>query len=128
MLDVAEVEYGYRARQLGLTSYIVHNGVIHHDVGRNSGAVMRLYQFGPVTLTAYETSPFRTYYSVRNMIYFWFYQYKPRRLILPLRWVVWRVVPLTLNFVLRPRHHGEQIRACLRGIFHGVTGNISARY
>jgi len=24
MLDIAEVEYGYRAQQLGLTSYIVH--------------------------------------------------------------------------------------------------------
>ena len=39
-----------------------------------------------------------------------------------------RVVPLTLNFLLRPRNHGAHIRACLRGLWHGVTGNIAARY
>jgi GT2 family glycosyltransferase len=42
VLDAAEIEYGYRARQLGFISYIVHNGRIHHDVGRNSGAVQKL--------------------------------------------------------------------------------------
>jgi len=45
VLDIAEIEYGYRARQLGFTSYVVHNSVIHHDVGRNAGAAHRhLYQ------------------------------------------------------------------------------------
>ena len=29
---------------------------------------------------------------------------------------------------LRPRNHGGQIRACFRGTWHGVTGNIAARY
>jgi hypothetical protein len=33
-----------------------------------------------------------------------------------------------MNFLLRPRNHGGQIRACFRGIWHGITGNIAARY
>jgi GT2 family glycosyltransferase len=126
--DVGECEYGYRARQLGFTSYIVHRGVIHHDVGRNPGAVTSLYRFGPIRLTSYELSPWRTYYSVRNMIYFWLYEYKPRRLTPAVRWVGWRVATLTLNFVRAPRNHGGQVVACMRGIWHGVLGNMSARY
>jgi len=128
VIDMCEIEYGYRARQNGFTSYIVHNGMIRHDVGRNPGVVTRLYRFGPISITFYETSPFRTYYSIRNVIYFWLYQYKPRRITRALHWVAWRVAPLTLNFVLRPRDYGAQILACFRGIWHGVTGNMAARY
>src|SRR5438105_225399 len=62
VLDTAEIEYGYRARQHGFTSYVVHNSVVRHDVGGNPGAVTRLYRFGPISLTFYERSPWRTYY------------------------------------------------------------------
>jgi hypothetical protein len=102
--------------------------VLPHDVGRTAGTAPRLYRFGPISITFFETSPLRTYYSIRNMIYFLLYQYKPRRISWALHWVAWRVVPLTLNFVLRPRAYGGQIVACLRGIWHGVTGNMAARY
>jgi GT2 family glycosyltransferase len=128
VMDQTEIEYGYRARQLGFASYIVHDTVIHQDVGRNSGAEPLLYKFGPISLTYFETSPSRTYYSVRNMIFFWLYQHKPRRLTVPLRWVAWRVSTLILNFVLGPSHQNGQMTACLRGIWHGVTGNMSVRY
>ncbi len=37
VLDMGEIEYGYRARQLGLTGYVVQNGVTHQDVGRRPG-------------------------------------------------------------------------------------------
>jgi rhamnosyltransferase len=128
VLDIAEIEYGYRARQLGFTSYVVHDNVIHHDVGRDPGAPARLYRFGPIRFTFRQTPPIRTYYSVRNLIYFWIYQHKPRRISRPLRWVAWRTALLTLNFVARPRDHGAQIHACFRGIWHGLTGNMAARY
>ncbi len=128
VIDVGEVEYGYRARQLGFISYIVHDSVMHHEVGRDPGAVKRLYRFGPISFTFFEISPFRIYYSIRNTIYFWLYQHKPRRMTPALRWVAWRVAPLTLNFVMRPRDYGAHILAYLRGIWHGVTGNMAARY
>jgi GT2 family glycosyltransferase len=128
VMDVAEVEYGYRARELGFTSYIVHGSVIHHDVGRISGAEPRVYRLGPINLTFFETSPARTYYSVRNMYYFWVYQYKPRRPFLATRWVAWRFATVTLNFVLGPRNYRGQISACVRGLRDGVMGNMAARY
>ena len=47
VLDMAEFEYGYRARQLGYTSYMVHNGITHQDVGRDPGVVVtRVWNIG----------------------------------------------------------------------------------
>ena len=48
-----------------------------------------------------------------------------RRLLLKM---VRNVMMLPLNLVRRPRNHGKQIVACCRGLWHGVTGNIAARY
>ena len=48
------------------------------------------------------------------------------RLISPA--VAWQTALFTLNFALRPLDHGAHARACLLGIWHGVTGNIAARY
>ena len=42
--------------------------------------------------------------------------------------VAWQLLLFTLNFLVRPRNHREQIAACFRGIWHGVTDNITARY
>jgi rhamnopyranosyl-N-acetylglucosaminyl-diphospho-decaprenol beta-1,3/1,4-galactofuranosyltransferase len=127
VIDMGEIEYGYRARQLGYTSFIVHNSVIRHDVGRNPGVVARLYRFGPFSLRVFETSPFRTYYAMRNMIYFWLYQYKPRRVTAALRAIV-RAFAFTLGFVVRPFSHRPQLAACMRGLRDGLTGHMERRY
>jgi GT2 family glycosyltransferase len=127
MLDLAEVEYGFRARQLGFTSYVVHSGVIHHDVGREPGAGQSLYRFGPICLRLYEISPPRCYYSVRNMIYFWLYQYKPQSTAPALRGIV-RSLATTLNFVVRPISHRKHLIACLRGFRDGLTRHMERRY
>jgi len=127
VIDVGEIEYGYRARQLGFTSYVVHNSVIRHDIGRNPGAVTRVYRFGPISLKFFETSPFRIYYSVRNMIYFWLYQYKPRRMTPALR-AIGRSLFVAARFIFRPVSRRRHLIACIRGIRDGLTGNIAARY
>jgi len=125
--DMGEAEYGYRARQLGFTSYIVHSAVIHHDVGRDPGVAQRLYHYGPIRLSLYETSPWRAYYSVRNMIYFWLYQYEPGGMAPPLRGIV-RSLATTLNFLVRPVSHRRHLIACIRGIRDGLTRHMERRY
>ena len=127
MLDIAEIEYGYRARQLGLTSYVVHAGVIHHDVGRGPGAQHRPHRFGPISLRLYELSPARCYYSVRNMIYFWVYQYKPRSIAPVLRGIIQSLLT-TVNFALMPISHRHHLIACMRGIRDGLTRHMERRY
>jgi rhamnopyranosyl-N-acetylglucosaminyl-diphospho-decaprenol beta-1,3/1,4-galactofuranosyltransferase len=127
VLDIAELEYGYRARQLGFTSYVVHNSVIHHDVGRVAGAAHRVvFRLGSLNLKFHEISPRRCYYSVRNLIYFWLYQYKPRRINVALRAIA-RTFVFTFGFAVRPISHGPQLVACLRGIRDGLTGHMERR-
>jgi rhamnosyltransferase len=127
VLDVGELEYGYRARQLGFTSYIVHSGVIHHDVGRRPGFAPRVWRLGPFALQFYDSSPIRCYYSVRNWIYFWLYQCKPRRKRRVVRSIL-RSIVLTTTFVIRPISHYRHVLACLRGIRDGLTMHIERRY
>ena len=129
MLDIAELEYGYRARQLGLTSYVVHNSVIHHDVGRNAGSTHRVvFSLGSLSLRLYEVSPIRCYYCVRNVIYFWLYQYKPRRMKVALRWIVRSSFGFIVGFAVRPFSHRRQLAACLRGVWDGLTAHMERRY
>jgi hypothetical protein len=78
-MDLAELEYGYRARELGFSSYIVFNSVLHQDVGRTPAVTARICRFGPLSFRLYEMSPLRCYYHVRNMLYFWLYQCRPTR-------------------------------------------------
>ena len=127
VLDIAEIEYGYRARRLGFTSYIVHNSLVHHDVGRNAGAAHKVFRLGPINLKLSELSPQRCYYSIRNMIYFWLYQFKPRPMTVALRAVV-RALVFILGFAVRPVSHWPQLAACTRGIWDGLTGHIERRY
>ncbi|MGH9865476.1 MAG: glycosyltransferase [Candidatus Acidiferrales bacterium] len=127
VLDVAEIEYGYRARELGLTSYVVHNSVIRHDVGRNAGATHRVLRLGPVRLALFEISPARTYYNIRNNIYFWLYQHKPRRMSVTLLAII-RAFVFTFGFAVRPVTHWPQVVACIRGIRDGLTMHMERRY
>jgi GT2 family glycosyltransferase len=124
VLDVGELEYGYRARQLGLTSYIVHSGVIHTDVNRNPAST-RICRFGSIAFPLYEVPPIRCYYSARNWIYFWLYQCKPRRVGRIVRSLI-RSIAFAITFlILRQR---RQLVACLRGIRDGLTMHIERRY
>ncbi len=127
MLDVAEVEYGYRARQLGFTSYIVHNGVIHHDVGRTPRTARPLYRFGPSSLGSYEFPPARCYYCARNWIYFWLHQCTTCSMTRALRAVA-KTLAFTMGFAVRPISYRRQLIACLRGIRDGLTMHMERRY
>jgi GT2 family glycosyltransferase len=129
VLDIAELEYGYRARQLGFASYVVHSSVIHHDVGRNAGSTHRVvFSLGSLSLRLYEVSPIRCYYCVRNVIYFWLYQYKPRRMKVALRWIVRSSFGFIVGFAVRPFSHRRQLAACLRGVWDGLTAHMERRY
>jgi GT2 family glycosyltransferase len=127
VLDFGELEYGYRARQLGFTSYLVHSGVIHHDMGRSPGIAPRIYRLGPIKFQLHEVSPIRCYYHVRNRIYFWLYQCKPRRLGRVVRAIIYSCA-FTAAFVVRPVSHRWQLIACLRGGWDGLTMHMERRH
>ena len=128
VLDVAEVEYGYRARQLGFTSYMVHSGITHQDVGRAPGVVVtRVWNIGRFKLAFPEVSAIRTYYISRNLLYFWLYQFRPlhpRRVV----YSIARVLLFPTNFLLQPVSHRRQLIAYMRGLWDGLTGHMERRY
>ena len=126
-IDLAELEYGYRAQQLGFSSYIVSSSILHHDVGRSPGAAMRHWRFGPLSFRLYEMSPLRCYYRVRNMLYFWLYQCRPVRpgwFVRSIRHAIF--FPRT--FAVRPLSHRRHLIACFRGLRDGLMGHIERRY
>jgi rhamnopyranosyl-N-acetylglucosaminyl-diphospho-decaprenol beta-1,3/1,4-galactofuranosyltransferase len=127
VMDLAELEYGYRARELGFSSYIVFSSVLHQDVGRKPGIMAPILRLGPLSFRLYEMSPLRCYYHVRNMLYFWLYQCRPTRLRWVFRSLVHAVV-LPGTFAVRPVTHRQQLIACLRGFWDGVTMRMERRY
>ena len=144
VLDRGEDEYGYRVMKAGFDCYIHQDAVLWHNIrGRTSLTTVGL-RLGPIALPFYDLPAIRCYYTVRNTIYFALYETAPGGFG-PLRGALWRVRPapgrpgllrgaawrallFTLNFALRPRRHGAQISACMRGLWHGFTGNMAARY
>ncbi|MGH6840730.1 MAG: glycosyltransferase [Methylocella sp.] len=127
VLDWGEFEYGYRMMKAGYHGFIHQDSILQHNIrGAPSFHAVEL-NLGFATATVYEFPPIRCYYMSRNMLYFALYDVELERFGLGRR-VVWTVFRLTANFLLRPRNHGAQILACLRGIWHGITGNVVARY
>ena len=126
-IDLAELEYGYRARRLGYSSYIVFSSILHQDVGRRPGITTRTWRLGPLSVQLYDMSPLRCYYHVRNMLYFWLYEYRPMR---P-RWVVRSLVHAIVfpsTFAARPIRYRRHLVSCLRGAWDGLTMHLERRH
>ncbi len=126
-IDFGELEFGYRASRLGLRGYLVVDSVVRQDVGRPAGVVDNIARLGPFKFRQYNLSPLRCYYRVRNLIYFWVYERRPRQR----RWV-FRSIRSGLffprNFLLRPVSHRRHLVACARGFWDGMTMQMGRRY
>jgi GT2 family glycosyltransferase len=128
VLDVAEIEYGYRARQLGFSSYMVHSGINHQDVGRAPGVVVtRAWNLGRWKFAFREISPHRAYYASRNLLFFWLHQCRPLRPRPVVRCIA-QVLVLATSFLVRPVTHHRQAIGSLRGLWDGLTGHMERRY
>jgi GT2 family glycosyltransferase len=144
VLDWGEYEYGYRVTKAGYKSLIHQDAVMRHNVrGSQSLQPFRL-TLRPFAITFYENPPIRCYYVCRNTLYFTLYEYDDKRAsflraalwrVRPapgrpglMRGVVWQMLIFVMNFLVRPVSHAAQTGACVRGIWHGLTGNIAKRY
>ena len=139
-LDRSELEYGYRMIKAGYKGFIHQDAVVRQNI--RGEPLPKRVQSGPVTLDFFEAAPYKCYYICRNTLYFTIYDLtdgplaKFRELFRllappgrsPPSGIAWQTALFTLNFALRPLSHGAQLRACLRGIWDGLAGNIAARY
>ena len=127
VLDWGEGEYGYRMMRAGFEGYVSLDAVLRHNVrGYMSFRPVEL-KLGPAKLNIRETKPIRCYYFCRNRVYFVLYELAEWR-FKQIFFTAVSVGYLTVGFLLQPLARGRQILACLRGIWHGLTGNIAARY
>src|SRR5271170_672939 len=126
VLDWGEYEYGYRVMKAGYKGFTHQGAVLQHNIRGYASLTSAAVKLGPATFRLYEFPPIRCYYRCRNTLYFALYDYDGGqgrfRLILH---AILGLARLTANFLLRPRTRGEQILACSRGLWHGVTGNIA---
>jgi GT2 family glycosyltransferase len=127
VLDLGECEYGHRVMKAGYKAFICQDSVLQHNIRGLPSLTQVEVKLGPITLTFFEFPPIRCYYTVRNTFYFALYEAAERRFGM-LCTMGLGMVRLTLKFLLRPWNHGGEISACFRGLWHGVTGNIKARY
>ena len=125
-MDMAEIEYGYRGRQLGYRAFVHQGSILDHNLGGPS-LTARTYRLGPVKLRMIELKPFRCYYVVRNVLYFWFYDYHERSLF-TYGYCILKLGKFVAPFILRPVTQWRQILACLRGFWDGLLKNIDSRY
>jgi rhamnopyranosyl-N-acetylglucosaminyl-diphospho-decaprenol beta-1,3/1,4-galactofuranosyltransferase len=126
-IDWDELEYGYRAQQLGFVSFVVNNSVLRQDMGRSPGIALRKLRLGPLKLLMYDAVPLRCYYFVRNSLYFWLYDCKQTGLRTAAH-VLMICFGFTMSFVIRPISRRRQAIACLRGVWDGLTKHIERRY
>ena len=127
VLDWGETEYGYRMMKGGYKGFLHLDAILHHNIRGYASVVLVEVKRGAAAVTVYDYPPIRCYYSARNRFYFSLYDFTEWRLWLVLD-LIFGVINLILSFVVKPRGHGEHLRACFRGIWHGVTRNITARY
>jgi glycosyltransferase involved in cell wall biosynthesis len=139
-LDRGELEYCYRSMKGGYKGFMHQDAVLRQNI--RGEPLPRRVQNGPITLNFFNAAPLRCYYLCRNTLYFTIYDLtdgplaKSRELFRVLSTpgrsapsgIAWQIALFTLNFALRPHSQGAQARACLLGIWHGLTGNIAARF
>jgi len=127
VLDWGEGEYGYRAKNAGYNGFIHQDAILQHNVRGAPAFIASKRMFGPIPIKIYEFPPIRCYYASRNQLYFALYDFKEGPWNL-LRQSFLQLVKVMVNFLMRPWSHTAHILAFSRGIWHGISGNIVARY
>jgi GT2 family glycosyltransferase len=123
VLDYGELEYGYRGKRLGLRAFMHQSSILDHDIG---GPAVRwiIHSIGPLSYSVFLIPPIRCYYSVRNWIYFWLYEYHLLSFTQSSWWPRWIIG----NFLRSPIRYRLQLWASLRGLWDGLFKNMHHRY
>lgn len=128
VLDWGEHEYAYRVMKAGYKAFIVQDSIMRHNIRGGDNTLKSVeVRLGPLAFRYFVLPPIRCYYFCRNGFYFGLYVFKEggRGLLLS---DGKEMVKLTAKYLLHPLRHKELILACVRGIWHGVTANVGARY
>lgn len=126
-LDWGEFEYGYKGKVSGFKAFMHVTSLVDHNISGHTSMKITKHRFGPFSFTLCELPPIRCYYVVRNMFYFWAYEYQDGSLFSFLPKFL-KIFALTINFFIRPTSHWPEAVACLRGLKDGFFKNMHYRY
>jgi rhamnosyltransferase len=124
VLDWGETEYAYRVMKAGYQGFIHQHAILQHNIRGEASLARTDEKAGPAGVTFAEFPAIRCYYLCRNAFYFALYDAAEERYYR----VYLGMLVLMVKFLVRPRRHGAQVHALLRGFWHGLTGNITRRY
>lgn len=127
VLDWGEHEYAYRMMKAGFKAFMVCDAIMHHNIRGEMTMDPVHVRLGPVSFRYVILPPIRCYYLFRNGFYFAIYVFEEGGLHL-LSSDGKEMVKLTAKYLIHPLRHKRLILAGVRGIWHGLTGNITARY
>ena len=95
VLDWGEYEYGYVGKSHGYRAFMHQSSLLKHNITGISTASFTTYRMGRVAFNMIEMPPIRCYYLVRNVLYFWLYEYGDRNIQTIIQ-KVYKVLMLTL--------------------------------
>lgn len=125
--DFGEAEYGYRLLKAGYREIMYEDAVHNHNVRGYASLRPVAVKRGARTVIVLQVPPLRYYYGARNRLYLILYEFAELR-----PWMIGRAVyqltVIAAKLLVRPQANRAQIPAFLRGVWHGLTGNIAARY
>lgn len=125
--DWGEAEYGYRVMKAGYKGFTYRDAIHNHDVRGFASLRPLEVRRGGKTVTVLQFPPLRSYYTARNRLYLTLYDFAEVRPWMILR-IVWQLTVIAVKLLRRPRANLANLSAFFRGIWHGVTGNVAARY
>ncbi len=120
-IDLVDLEWGFRARKHGLSSYGVCAAVLRHQVG----ATRNLLRLGKKSLTMSVHEPLRGYYQARNLLLLRRSQAVPGLLLL--RYFIRRILFRFLAQFFLAGNRRDRLSFFVQGIYHGLQG-VSGPY
>jgi glycosyltransferase involved in cell wall biosynthesis len=126
-VDWEESEYANRMIQAGFKGFVSRDAPINSNIrGYASLRPVEIKGDG-ASSTILEHPPFRCYYTARNRLYFTLYDFGKVRPVMLMRMLAGLGL-MMIRVLRRPGRRGAQMHAFSLGIWHGLTGNIAARY
>jgi hypothetical protein len=122
-----KVNTGSRIRWAGFKGFVCRDAPINSNIRGYAALRREERERGQTAPAVLEHPPFRCYYTARNRLYFTLYNLDKFQPVPLLRMVV-TLGLMTFKVLLRPGRKWAQMRAFSRGIWHRLTGNITARY
>lgn len=128
VLDWGEYDYGYQGKLRGYRAFMHEGSILDHNIDGQPGPGFRVqhHRLGPLSFKTVALPPIRSYYVVRNGLYFWLHVYYRGNLLRYLRNSGLSTLKLLTKLLLLAQW--SELRLCLRALRDGFFGRMRERF